>query len=91
MIQENRTISVMLDKDRTALEKIFGPAIVFEIDNLFDFRGGPTIRHQVAHGLMPAGEFYSPDAIYACWFIFRLCCLPLFAHWDKITEAYASL
>ncbi|MGF1640500.1 MAG: hypothetical protein ACFCUO_06080 [Rhodospirillales bacterium] len=91
MTQESRTISVMLDKDGTALERIFGPAIVFEIENLFAFRGGPMIRHRVAHGLMPAGAFYSSDEIYACWFIFHLCCLPLFAHWDIVTEAYASL
>jgi hypothetical protein len=91
MTQENRTISVMLARDRTALEKIFGPAIVLEIENLFDFRGGPTIRHQVAHGLMPEGAFHSSDAIYACWFIFRLCLLPLYKYWDKVTEAYGSL
>jgi len=91
MTQESRTISVMLRKDRAALERIFGPAIVFEIENLFDFRGGPTIRHQVAHGLMPAGALHSSDAIYACRFIFRLCCLQLFAHWDRVTELYGSL
>ena len=38
MTQENRTLSVMLDKDRDALEGIFGSAIVFEIENLLDFR-----------------------------------------------------
>ncbi len=81
----------MLNKDRDVLEKILGPAIVFEIENLFDFRGGPNIRHRVAHGLMPAGAFHSSDEIYACWFIFRFCCLPLLAHWDKLTEVYKSL
>jgi hypothetical protein len=91
MTQESRTISVMLDKDRAALEKIFGAAIVFEIENLFDFRGGPSIRHQLAHGLMTAGAFHTADAIYACWFIFRLCCLPLLAHWDVVTRAYEGL
>ena len=91
MTQMNRTISVMLDKDRGALEKIFGEAIVFEIDNLFDFKGGPSIRHQLAHGMITTGGFYSADAIYACWFIFHLCCLPLLAHWDVVTQAYDSL
>lgn len=91
MTQESRTISVMLNKDRAALEKIFGAAIVFEIENLFDFRGGPAIRHQLAHGLIKAGAFHSADAIYACWFIFRLCCLPLLAHWDLVAKAYEAL
>lgn len=91
MTQESRTISVMLEKDRAALEKIFGPAIVFEIENIFDFRGGPRIRHYVAHGLMPAASFYSHDAIYACWFIFRLCCLPIFPHWKHVAKAFEDL
>ncbi len=91
MTQESRTISVMLERDRAALERIFGPALIFEIENLFDFHGGPAIRHQLAHGLMSAGAFHSPDAIYACWFIFRLCCLPLFRHWQDVAAVYEKL
>ena len=86
MTQENRTLSVMLVKDREALEGIFGSAIVLEIENLFDFRGGPAIRHELAHGLISAHGCYGMDAIYACWFMFRLCCLPLFPHWRKVAE-----
>ena len=91
MTQENRTFSVMLEKDQEALEKIFGPAIIFEIDNLFNFRGGPTIRHQLAHGLISGGSCYEPDSIYTCWFIYRLCCLPLFPHWQQVTDALNEL
>lgn len=90
MTQENRTLPIMLVKDREALEKIFCEAIVFEIDNLFLFKGGPTLRHQVAHGMISGGACYSPDAIYACWFIFRLCCLPLFRHWKQVMDAMAD-
>lgn len=90
MTQENRTLSIMLEKDRESLEKLFGEAIVFEIDNLFLFKGGPTIRHQLAHGMMSGGAFYSPDAIYACWFIFRLCYLPPFQHWQQVMDALAD-
>ncbi len=82
MTQENRTLSTMLEKDREALDQIFGTATVFEIENIFDFRGGPMIRHQLAHGLVSGRACYEPDSIYACWFIFRLCCLPLFPHWQ---------
>lgn len=91
MTQENRTLSVMLGKDRAALEKIFGPAITLEIENLFDFEGGPSLRHQIAHGLLSASSCHSYDAIYACWFIFRLCCLPLFHHWQQVADSYARL
>jgi hypothetical protein len=66
MTQENRTISVMLEKDRATLEDIFGPSLVFEIENVFDFRGGPALRHQLAHGLLSSGVCHGPDAIYAC-------------------------
>jgi hypothetical protein len=91
MTQENRTLSVMLGKDRAALEKIFGPSITLEIENLFDFEGGPSLRHQLAHGLLSAGACHSYDSIYACWFIFRLCCLPLFRHWQQVADAYARM
>jgi hypothetical protein len=73
----------MLDKDRAALEKIFGPAVVFEIENLFDFRGGPALRHEIAHGLVSWNECQRPDAIYACWFMFKLCCLPIGQYWSN--------
>ena len=86
MTQENRTLSVMLEKERGPLEKFLTPAVVFEIENLFDFRGGPSLRHRLAHGLVPAAEFHTPDAIYACWFMFRLYCLPLLPDWDKVAQ-----
>ena len=86
MTQENRNLSVVLSKDRTSLEEVFGPAIVYEIENVFDFRGGPSIRHQLAHGLVSGSVCQGTDAIYACWFIFRLCCLPVFENWGKLAE-----
>ena len=85
MTQESRSLSVMLVQDRQTLEKILGPAIVFEIENLFDFRGGPALRHQLAHGLLSSSACYEFDSIYACWFMFRLCCLPLFPHWKHVS------
>ncbi len=91
MTQENRTLSVMLDKDRETLERVFGPAIVFEIENVFDIRGGPSFRHQVAHGLVSGRACYEPDSIYACWFIFRLCCVPLFPYWNRVADQLDQL
>ena len=86
MTQESRRLSVMLDKERAPLEGILGPAIVFEIENLFHFRAGPALRHQIAHGLVSAAECYDTDSIYACWFIFRLFCLPLFPRWEEVAQ-----
>ena len=86
MTQGNRSLSVMLEKDRDSLEEIYGPAIVFEIDGLFNFRGGPALRHQAAHGLVSDEACHGPDTIYACWFIFRLCCLHVAERWDELAE-----
>lgn len=86
MTQEIRSFSVLLKKERETLENSLGTAIVYEIENLFDYRGGPALRHQLAHGLVTANQLYSPDSIYACWFIFRLFCLPLLSDWDRWTN-----
>ena len=86
MTQQDRSLSMMLDKDRDALERVFGNAIVYEIENLFDVRCGPAIRHRLAHGLISDPECDGPDSVYACWFVFRLCCLPLGPHWQRIAD-----
>lgn len=88
MTQEDRSLSMMLDKDRDALERVFGNAIVYEIENLFDVRCGPAIRHRLAHGLISGPECHGPDSVYACWFMFRLCCLPLGPSWQQIAERF---
>ena len=86
MTQEDRNLSVMLGKDRAALERVFGNAIVYEIENLFDVRCGagdqtPTGTWRDFGSRMPR-----PDSVYACWFVFRLCCLPLGPHWQQIAD-----
>ena len=91
MTQEDCTLSVMLNKERGPLEGILGPAIVFEIENLFDFRGGPALRHRLAHGLVSADECYDTDSIFACWFMFRFYCLPLFPHWEEVAQRLDQL
>jgi hypothetical protein len=91
LTQESETLSILLSKRRGALERIFGPAIVSEIENLFDFRGGPNLRHRIAHGMLPADAFSGADVRYGCWFIFRMCCLPLFEHWADVEAYYEGL
>ena len=86
MTQEVLSLPVMLDKKRESLTKILGPAIVFEIENMFHSRAGPSLRHRVAHGLVSANDCYAADTIYACWFIFRLYCLPLFPCWEQVVQ-----
>ena len=84
MTQEDSALSRLLDKEGEHLEAIFGKAIMFEIDFLFNSRYGPRIRHEQAHGKLATGYCFSDDVIYACWFLYRLTCLPLFRHWKEI-------
>jgi hypothetical protein len=83
-VQEDRTISALFEQMRPELEDTFGRAVSADIDNVFLSKPGPSLRHQVAHGLLTDGSPYGADAIYACWLIFRLCCIPLFRQRDQI-------
>lgn len=84
--QQDLTISAMFDQMRPALVEVFGSAIVTDIENVFLSKPGPTIRHEVAHGLMSDGVPFGPDSAYACWLIFRLCLIPLFPHREQFDE-----
>lgn len=83
-VQEDRTISALFDQSRLELEETFGKAITADIDNVFLLKPGPSLRHGVAHGLLGDAGPYSADATYACWLIFRLCCIPLFRQREQI-------
>lgn len=85
MTQEDSALSRLLDKEADHLEVIFGKATLFEIDLLFNSRYGPRVRHEQAHGKLATGYCFSDDVIYACWFLYRLTCLPLFKHWKEIS------
>ncbi len=88
MLQEDRSLSGLLLSLRPELEEIFGPDLVNEIDLLFNFRAGPSLRHEIAHGKLTTGACYHRDGIYACWLIYRLTCLPLVRYWpDQVAAA----
>jgi hypothetical protein len=82
--QEDRTISALFEQMRAELEDTFGSAITADIDNVFLSKPGPSLRYALAHGILHDGSPYGADAIYACWLIFRLCCIPLFQHREEI-------
>lgn len=83
-VQEDRTISALFEQMRPELEDAFGDAITADIDNVFLSKPGPSLRHAVAHGLLNDNSPYCADAIYACWLIFRLCCIPLFEQREQL-------
>lgn len=82
--QEARSITSMFDAMRDELNAIFGESIIADLEGVFLSKPGPSIRHAIAHGLLNDGSPYGPDATYACWFIFRLCCMPLFSDYKQI-------
>jgi hypothetical protein len=77
LLQEDRSLSGLLENRRAEMDRVFGVDLVNEIDLLFNYKAGPALRHQTAHGKMYAGACYSVDAIYACWLIYKLTCIPL--------------
>jgi hypothetical protein len=83
LLEGDRTLSAMLESNRLDLEAVFGPNAIHEIDLLFNFRPGPAMRHELAHGKLPYGAFYSPEAIWGCWLIFHLACRPLLREWNE--------
>lgn len=88
LLQEDRSLSGLLQWLRPQLEEVFGADLVNEIDLLFNYRAGPALRHEMAHGKMSAGACYHRSGIYACWLIYQLTCLPLIRHWkDKVGPA----
>ncbi len=82
--QEDATISALFKSSRKELDHIFGESITTDIENLFLLKPGPSLRHALSHGLLKDDSPYGSDAIYACWLIFRLCCIPLFRQREHI-------
>jgi hypothetical protein len=81
-IQGDRPLNVLLTHCRADLEETFGPEMVWEIDALFNFRPGPALRHQLAHGKLHWNAFYSVEAISACWLIYYLVVIATQELWD---------
>jgi hypothetical protein len=82
--QQDRTLSTLVSQMRSELDAVFTPAIVADIESIFTARPGPALRHSLAHGLLDDESPYGADAIYACWFIFTLCLMPLYPDHGKI-------
>lgn len=81
MLQEDRSISGLLKNRREQLESIFGVDLIYIIDLLFNFKGGPCLRHELAHGKLAPGSCYHHSSVYACWLMYHMVCLPLLPYW----------
>ena len=81
LTEEDIGLPAILTRFRDKLEMILPRGLVLELELLFHHRGGSALRHGVAHGRVSDGGCFSSDAIYACWFFFRLVGLPLLGVW----------
>lgn len=81
-IQGDRPLNVLLTFCRSDVEAVFGAEMVWEIDALFNFRPGPALRHELAHGKLHWNAFYSVEVISACWLIYYLVVIPTLELWD---------
>lgn len=81
-IEGDRPLNVLLTFYRSDLEAILDKNIVWQIDSLLNFRPGPALRHELAHGKLTWNEFYTDEAITACWMVYLLTLAPILRYWD---------
>ncbi|MGP3725266.1 DUF7380 domain-containing protein [Cereibacter sphaeroides] len=93
-IQTEASLSILLNADRPwrdLMEQIIPSRYINEIDLLFNFPGGPSVRNQVAHGKVPVGGFWDHDFVYATWLIIHLALLPMAGRWGDVEEIFARV
>lgn len=81
MTEEDVGLTALLGRLRPQLEERIPTDVILEVELLFHNRPGSALRHAVAHGLIGTGGCFSTDAVYACWLLYQLTCLPLLAYW----------
>lgn len=81
--EEDRSLDAIIGNHRSELIEILTEPVLDELNRIFNVQPGPTLRHDVAHGQLSAGQCYSSDAIYACWLLYRVCCGFLMPKWDE--------
>lgn len=74
-VQEVMPLSRLLrvgSEQRSKLEDLLSPPYVQELDLLFDFRGGPNLRHTMSHGTFSNTFENWENKVYGTWFILHL-------------------
>lgn len=83
LTQEDQSLSQMYSSRKEELEQAFGKDITYMIHLLFNIKGGPMLRHEMAHGKLTASNCYGSPCIYACWLLFHITCVPLIKIWKS--------
>lgn len=82
--EQDLSLNNIYARHRSALETIFGTNLAWEIDRLFNTKPGPALRHEIAHGQMSGSDCFHPNAYYAIWLLYRVCCLFVLPAWDSV-------
>ncbi|MET7242182.1 DUF4209 domain-containing protein [Methylobacterium sp. EM32] len=90
LTQEDVMLSVLLERFREPLDKIFGSAVMFQIEMIFHSRHGFNVRNSLSHGTTRDREFWSASHIFGCWIIYRMMMAPLVHQWDKVASVIAK-
>jgi hypothetical protein len=88
--QEETMLSRLLEEHREPLLTMIPTAMLQEVDLLFNFRGGASVRNELTHGKMNDGDFWSADVIYATWLVLRMACVPSLKVWPEVAAAMFS-
>ncbi|MET3232606.1 UNVERIFIED_ORG: hypothetical protein ABIC54_004811 [Burkholderia sp. 1263] len=83
LVQEDRTLGTLLEKNRAEVEKHFGPNLANDMEMLFTYKLGPALRHELAHGKLYDGACFSANAIYACWLVYHITVAPVVQNWEE--------
>ena len=89
--EQDLSISTLFQKHGAQLEKVLTAPLASEINQLFNARPGPALRHELAHGQISGGACFAPDVYYANWLIYRLAFVPLLAVWDDVIAPQLAL
>jgi hypothetical protein len=89
--EEDKSLVAIITSHRAELVAILGAPLLEELDRVFNIKPGPALRHDVAHGQLSAGACYSADVIYACWLLYRVCCLFLMERWDDWVRPHLEI
>lgn len=81
-IEELITFNGILDLPK--LNEVMNEDFIFNLKCIFTSKYGINIRNDIAHGILDDSEFKSSYAVYAWWFILKLCCI--YSPWIMLRE-----
>jgi hypothetical protein len=76
-IQKEYDLNKLFEIYFLQLVSIFGEDLIFDLRGLLIERFGSNLRNRMAHGLISAQKFSSPNMVYVWWLALRLCLVPL--------------